>query len=151
MAYYRTLFLILVLSIIIAVDICSAAYVQDVRYADVSRSDHRLLPDCSNQLYQPGDNYQKYYQRSDRSHCMKEWAVLVYMAADNDLTPYAFWDLYEMESRLAGEANLGASTSTVDVLVELDTFARTGVQRYHVFQSDEAYDATLRLEDFKEE
>ncbi|MBI2522302.1 MAG: hypothetical protein HYV97_17920 [Bdellovibrio sp.] len=132
MAYYRSLFLFF--CFLFAADISSAA---------------SLLPVCSNQLYQQGDSYPKYYQQSRRSKCTKEWVVLIYMAADNDLTPYAFWDIYEMESRLAGETNLGASTDRVDVLVELDTFARTGIQRYHIFQSDENYDANLRLEDFQ--
>ncbi|HAZ14807.1 MAG: hypothetical protein A2X86_22210 [Bdellovibrionales bacterium GWA2_49_15] len=132
MAFSRHLFLIF--AFIFAADLSSAA---------------SLLPACGNQVYQTGENYQSYYQQSGRAGCMKDWAVLIYMAADNELTPYALWDLYEMESRLTGEANLGASTASVDVVVELDTFARTGVQRYHIFQGNETYDPHLRLEDFQ--
>ena len=42
--------------------------------------------------------YQKRLKTSgiDRSSCYKDWTILVYMAADNDLHPYALWDLEEM-------------------------------------------------------
>ncbi len=126
--------LFLILSLIFAAELCSAA---------------TTFTACSDEKFHQGDNYSQYYEHLDRAHCMKEWAVLVYMAADNELTPYAFWDLYEMESRLAGADNLGASTTSVDVLVELDTFARSGISRYHIFQNDEAYNAKLRLQDFE--
>lgn len=52
----------------------------------------------------------------------KEWTVLVYMNADNDLTDYAFTDINEMEK-------IGSSAA-VDIVVQLDTLGNHGVQRY---------------------
>jgi hypothetical protein len=93
--------------------------------------------------------YQDYNDRVERESCLKEWTVLVYMAADNDLSPYALWDLHEMESRLANELNLGSSTATTDVIVELDTYYDTGVRRLHIFQSEEKYRDDLGLSDYE--
>lgn len=71
------------------------------------------------------------------------------MAADNDLSPYALWDIYEMEHKIADQANLGASSASVDVVVELDTYKRDGINRYHVLQSNESYDHNLTIDDFE--
>ncbi len=101
------------------------------------------LTDLGNQ------GYHSYQQRVQRDTCLKEWTVLVYMAADNDLSPYALWDLHEMESQLKNELNLGASTDTTDVLVELDTLRDTGVRRLHVFQSEQNYRSDLTLNDYE--
>ncbi len=93
--------------------------------------------------------YESYRERVERDKCLKEWTVLVYMAADNDLSPYALWDLHEMESQLANELNLGSSTATTDVIVELDTYYDTGVRRLHVFQTEEKYRDDLGLSDYE--
>ena len=85
----------------------------------------------------------------ERTQCEKEWTLLIYMAADNDLSPYAFWDIYEMERKVKGEKNLGASSSKVDVIVELDSAYRDGITRYQIRQSDKPYDDRLGIEDFK--
>ncbi len=92
--------------------------------------------------------YQAYAERVKRKSCFKEWTLLVYMAGDNDLSPYARWDVYEMERRIKGELNLGASTEKTDVLVELDTFDQSGIRRLHIFQTDKEYEASLLREDF---
>lgn len=93
--------------------------------------------------------YADYKKKVEREGCLKEWTVLIYMAADNDLSPYALWDLHEMESKLSKELNLGASTSQVDVIVELDTIRDTGVRRLHMFQTDEEYRSDLGLQDYE--
>lgn len=92
--------------------------------------------------------YQGYLARLQRHRCRKDWSVLVYMAADNDLAPYAYLNLYEMEAgpprALSGPAAAAepatATTVDTDVLVRLDTPGRTGLRRIHVFQSDQPYD-----------
>lgn len=69
----------------------------------------------------------------DRKSCYKDWAVLVYMAADNDLSPYALWDLQEMEGRFESGRYAGSILKS-DLLVQLDTDDASGVRRLHVFQ-----------------
>jgi hypothetical protein len=93
--------------------------------------------------------YNDYADRVEREKCIKDWTVLVYMAADNDLSPYSLWDIHEMETRIKDELNLGASTDTTDVLVELDTLRDTGVRRLHIFQTEETYRSDLGLEDYE--
>lgn len=93
--------------------------------------------------------YEAYKNRVERETCLKDWTVLIYMAADNDLSPYALWDLHEMESRLSKELNLGASTEKVDVIVELDTIFDTGVRRLHVFQTEQEYRSDLSLREYE--
>lgn len=84
------------------------------------------------------------------SSAEKEWNVFIYMAADNDLTPYAWWDLYEMERSMKGQKNLGATSDLVNVVVELDTIERDGLHRFLIEgQSDVFYDQNLKIEDFK--
>lgn len=70
----------------------------------------------------------------DRSSCYKDWTVLVYMAADNDLSPYALWDLHEMEGAFVS-GRMAGSTLKTDLLVQMDTKGPTGVRRLHVFQA----------------
>lgn len=93
--------------------------------------------------------YTEYANRVEREKCLKEWTVLVYMAADNDLSPYSLWDIHEMETRIKDELNLGASTDKTDVLVELDTLRDTGVRRLHIFQTEENYRSDLTLDDYE--
>lgn len=69
----------------------------------------------------------------DRKRCEKELTLLVYMSADNDLTPYALWDLFEMESSFKGFR--GGSQLYSDIIVELDAKGSAGIRRYHIFQT----------------
>ena len=92
--------------------------------------------------------YKIYYHSLNRKNCYKEWTLLVFMAADNDLSPYAYWDIYEMERLLSGQNNLGATTDSVDVIVELDTLGKNGVNRYHIFQTNQIYDPSVDLDFF---
>lgn len=79
-----------------------------------------------------------------RETCLKEWAVLVYMAADNNLGAYALEDLYEMESGFQSGQYAG-STSKMDVLVELDLPGAGGIDRLQITQQKELYDSKVIL------
>ncbi|MCM2324475.1 MAG: clostripain-related cysteine peptidase [Oligoflexia bacterium] len=85
-------------------------------------------------------SYARFDERLGRERCVKDWTVLVYMAADNDLTPYALLDLYEMEAGYASGIQAAGSTLSTDLVVQLDTEGDRGLQRIHVFQSPEPYD-----------
>lgn len=115
-------------------------------------SPYNFLEASKNQNY-----YKEVYLRSfekasqSRQRCLKKWTILIYMAADNDLEPYAFWDLYELESGFS-KSEQGGSTRRTDVLVQLDTFGNKGIRRYHMFQSPTPYQRTppLSKKDFEE-
>lgn len=79
-----------------------------------------------------------------RTECLKEWTTLIFMAADNDLTPYALEDLYEMESGFQSGQYAG-STYKLDVLVEMDLAGNEGSERFHIHQQNQAYDTELIL------
>jgi|GEM_PF-662674 len=94
--------------------------------------------------------YEDFRKRSDRKNCRKDWTILVFMAADNDLEPYAYWDLYEMEAGYQSGAARGASsTLKSDLVVQLDVRGRDGLRRLHLFQTPEAHDPARNLEDFR--
>jgi hypothetical protein len=71
------------------------------------------------------------------------------MAADaNDLAPYAYMNLYEMETALPrGPQNQAANQ--VDVVVQLDTPGPSGLRRLRVRPSSEPYDSSLTLKYFE--
>lgn len=81
----------------------------------------------------------------DRSACYKDWTVLVYMAADNDLIPYAQLNLYELEAQEPGGGGRSASTERTDVVVQLDTPGPRGLRRLHMLPVGERYDDALTL------
>jgi hypothetical protein len=83
--------------------------------------------------------YADFQKRLQRSGCEKEWTVLVYMAADNDLHPYALWDLYEMEARFESERNMAGSSLKTDLLVQVDGPAQNDLRRLHIFSGPVAY------------
>lgn len=90
--------------------------------------------------------YQKYIQSLNRKNCKKDWTILVYMQADNDLTPYAFWDLYEMQA--AFKKRLAGSTLKTDLIVQLDTQLTDKMRRLHIFQSQKPYEGTKDFHEF---
>lgn len=92
--------------------------------------------------------YSAYSTKLSRSRCIKEWNILVYMAADNDLHPYALWDLSEMEAAFASSPEAVGSSISTDTLVQLDGYGDSGVDRLHIFQSDQPFKAR-KLEDFQ--
>lgn len=84
-------------------------------------------------------NYQKRLAASgiNRSSCYKDWTILVYMAADNDLHPFALWDLEEMEGKFDSGRYAG-STLKSDIVVQVDTSSGpTSKRRLHVFQRED--------------
>jgi hypothetical protein len=122
---------------------------------------HAALPECgetwqreiaSNRITyttSSGETYESYYRRLNRSHCQKDWTILVYMAADNDLSPFAFWDLYEMEAGYQSGLRAAGSTLKSDVIAQLDSPGNTGIDRIHLFQRPEVYDSRLTEADFR--
>ncbi len=91
-----------------------------------TRYEHRVTQTLMNQLGLSETE-------AKRNACLKELTVLVYMAGDNDLSPYAFWDLNEMESPYKGAR--GASQLYLDLVVQADTYGDNGIRRYHIFQT----------------
>lgn len=96
-----------------------------------------------------GEAYEAYHRRLHRSQCQKDWTILVYMAADNDLSPFAFWDLYEMEAGYQSGLRAAGSTLKSDVIAQLDLPGNTGIERIHLFQRPEVYDSRLTEADFR--
>lgn len=97
---------------------------------------HNFQKANSHQVDANGINqeYQNYLKQLNRHDCHKDWTILIYMQADNDLRPYAFWDMAEMESSFTGKRANG-STLKMDVLVHLDTDQDRKLRRFHMFQS----------------
>ncbi len=94
--------------------------------------------------------YEDFKKRADRKNCRKDWTILVFMAADNDLEPYAYWDLYEMEAGYQSGAARGASsTLKSDLVVQLDVRGREGLRRLHLFQTPEVHDPGKGLGAFR--
>lgn len=97
--------------------------------------------------------YRNYKERVEkttqirRSSCYKDWTILVYMAADNDLAPYALWDLAEMEGGFQSGRYAG-STLKSDLLVQHDPAGADSVRRLHLFQAPGAYSAAPSKEPF---
>lgn len=94
-------------------------------------------------------SYNNYAARVKRSQCYKDWAVLVYIEAENDLSPYALLDLYEMEAGYVSDERRAASTLKTDLIVEADTAGADGIRRYHMFQSKKPYNDRLQIADIK--
>ncbi len=70
---------------------------------------------------------------AQRAACDREWSVLVYMVADAPgLTPFALWNLHQMEGRLPEPAGSAASGRDADVVVELDVDQPPGIRRLRV-------------------
>ncbi len=98
--------------------------------------------------------YSKYKKRLaiakvDRKSCYKDWTVLVYMAADNDLSPYALWDIDEMEGSFASGRYAGSTLKT-DLIASVDTEGSNGIRRLHIFQrEDRPYAAATSKKDYE--
>ena len=101
--------------------------------------------DKKNTLYIPGqkESYPDFIERLNRTHCKKEWLILVYMAADNDLSPFSFRDLWEMES-------IGSS-SYVDVVVFQDHAQKDGMFYYHMAENPEKKNYEMLFEKYLEQ
>jgi hypothetical protein len=104
------------------------------------------------------EGYDTYEQRLrtngvDRKSCYKDWTILVYMAANNDLHPYALWDLDEMEGKFESGQYAG-STLKSDLVVQVHTQSvsnggHDGLRRLHIFQrEDQTYSPALSKSKF---
>jgi hypothetical protein len=84
----------------------------------------------------------------ERRTCQKEWTVLIYLQAQNDLAPYAYWDLYEMEATAPGEPEGAASSPRVDVIAQMDVRGSPAARRLHVLPGTRPW-RRLRHEDLE--
>ena len=102
----------------------------------INQGRHNFKVSGSHQVDSNGHNqeYQDWLTPLERFNCKKKWTILVYMQADNDLRPYAFWDIAEMESAFSNR--LAGSTINTDVLIQLDTDQDRKLRRLHLFQSE---------------
>lgn len=112
-----------------------ASHCRDTWKSIIHTGQHNFKIEGSHQTDTNGTNqeYQKYLAQLDRHNCHKDWTILVYMQADNDLRPFAFWDMAEMESSFSKRA--AGSTLKTDILVHLDTDQDRKLRRFHMFQS----------------
>jgi len=87
-----------------------------------------------NFLYQVGqkESYSDFFKRLHRENCWKEWLIVIYMAADNDLSPYAERDIWEAEAT--------GSSVDVDVVVLLDRAAQDGLHTLHIAKNTKSPD-----------
>lgn len=85
------------------------------------------------------ETFRAYLKRVRREECSKEWLVIVYMAADNSLSPYSWRDLWEMEAV--------GSTVSMDVVVYRDGEER-GTEYLYVSKNPKLQDYTARLSKF---
>lgn len=89
--------------------------------------------------FNPKDgSFLQYHRRIKRSSCHKEWLVIVYMAADNDLSPYSWRDLWEMEA-------VGPTVS-VDTVVFRDG-SEPGMSYRYIVKNLSPIDYKTRLEE----
>jgi hypothetical protein len=102
----------------------------------------------TNSQYDFKESYEAYYKRLRRDSCEKDWAVLVYMAADNNLFPYALWDLFEMEAAYKSKDRAG-STPKADLLVQVDGTGPSDLRRLHI-QSGPVEWSAKKKDDFEE-
>jgi hypothetical protein len=70
------------------------------------------------------------------------------MQAQNNLAPYAYWDLYEMEATVPGEPEGAASSPRADVVAEIDVTGSPSPRRVHVLQGSRPF-RLLAKEDFE--
>ncbi len=94
------------------------------------------------------ERYDAYYKRLRRDSCEKEWAVLVYMAADNNLFPFALWDLFEMEAAYKTKDRAG-STLKADLIVQVDGTGDADLRRLHIHSGPVAF-AEKKRADFED-
>jgi hypothetical protein len=113
--------------------------------------DYRLDSQYSSRGNDRGnEGYPRYKARMksrnlERRECHKTWTVLIYMAATEDLEPYAYADLREMESGQdqntidvdIKDKILPGSSLRTDVIVQLATASNREISRLHMFHTGE--------------
>jgi hypothetical protein len=106
--------------------------------------------------YNKDKDYLSYLNRlqssdKNRKNCHKTWTVLVYMSATQDLIPYAFADLLEMEAAhsIADPLATHSTGSSIrsDLVVQLSMENDLSVSRLHMFESPEDQSKNLSKED----
>ncbi|MBI4402689.1 MAG: hypothetical protein HY537_00930 [Deltaproteobacteria bacterium] len=95
-------------------------------------------------------SYETFQRKLKRKECEKEWTVIIYMAANNDLRPFSYRDIWEMERVGSG--------STLDVVVFLHTGRRWekgketqgqgGPRYYHIIRKPSGSDYQERFKAF---
>lgn len=78
--------------------------------------------------------------RLDRAHCWKQWLIVVYMAGDNDLSPFSYRDIWEMQAQ-------GEDVS-VDTVVFHVSAKEKGARYYHVAYTHNQDDYREEIEEF---
>lgn len=85
-----------------------------------------------------------------RENCFKSWTILVYMAANNNLTQYALADVLKMEAFSRFLPGQTGSSKKIDVLVEIESQENpTELRRIHIFQSEDFSLEELNFEKIK--
>lgn len=114
-----------------------------MQQAFASQTFARELPalSCKEQWLKAGLSQREYLyypqkERVQRDRCYKEWLVLIYMNADNDLTEASYRDIAEMET-------VGSSVS-VDLLVYHDSNEPTGSRYLHIAKTGMRRDADFK-------
>ncbi len=110
-------------------DLAQYDFAKDSRFGPLDNSSYR--------------SYQARLQKNgvDRQTCYKDWTVLVYMSAPEDLQPYALWDLEEMEGKFESGRYAGSTLKT-DLIVQADLAKTSDAslqdrRRLHIFQRDD--------------
>lgn len=108
--------------LILCLTICVLALSQNsgALAANASLPDCEKLSGVAGSQFNFNESYPSYYQRVRRDQCRKDWTVLVFMEADNDLFPYASWNLWEMEAGTTDDVTRTASTSVTDLIVQAE-------------------------------
>lgn len=98
-------------------------------WAQLAAADRAYQPDQDSEKTPLGNQgYRRYRERTARSKCEKEWAILLYMAADTrDLEKPALQTLRAIER--AGHL---LADDDVDLVVQLDLQKQPGIRRLHV-------------------
>lgn len=97
---------------------------------------------ASSTLFDPAgpESYDAFYRRLQRDRCFKEWLVVIYMAADNSLSPYSYRDLWEMQA--------AGSSLEVDTVAFHDSANQDGFRYYHIAHRAHQHDYRLDLPAF---
>lgn len=85
----------------------------------------------------------------DRKNCHKTWTVFVYMAATEDLVPFAYANLLEMEApslKIENPDQRTGSSIRTDVVVQLNLATEPQFQRLHLFESPKDQPLILKRE-----
>ncbi len=131
-------------------DAPSQAVSCEVAWAGLSPDEYGYDFEQDVQLTSHGnEGYGAFAERVSRPDCRKAWTALIYMAADSeDMLPYAYHNLYNIEAAFASAKQSAASTLYADILVQLDLYSPEGIRRLHLFSTPDAYISDMSYQDF---